>query len=274
MISIIIPSRSAVALAAISENIATTIGVPFEIIDYDNTKDGFGICKIYNLCAQKAQFDNLVFCHDDIVFHTAHWGEKLVDILKNNTIGLVGITGATYKSKYPAPWVSIPTQYYRSNLYKGHTAKEIPHDKIYEEVAVIDGCFISMRKTVWKQFKFNETQLHGFHMYDIDISVRVGKEFDIVVARSFEIEHLSDGVFNHVWYKESLHYHKNNESLFPGIMGAEEPDQKCFDGHALKALIFRSRILKMKRTERLRYIFDLLQIYPKLFAFGMLKTLR
>ena len=37
MISIIIPSRSSVALAAISNNIAHTINIPFEIIDYDFT---------------------------------------------------------------------------------------------------------------------------------------------------------------------------------------------------------------------------------------------
>ena len=273
MISIIIPSRSPVALDTISKNIGKTIGVPFEIITHDNTNDGFGICKIYNMCAQKAQFENLVFCHDDIVFHTDNWGKELLSLLNYKTIGLVGIVGATYKSKHPAPWVSIPAKYYKSNLYKRDTGIKIEQNKMYEEVAVVDGCFISMRKHIWEQFKFNDKELNGFHIYDIDMSLRIGKKYGIVVAKSFEIEHLSEGVFNDVWYRESLQYHRNNEALFPAKTTVEESNDKYFDGYALKALIFRSRKLKMKRTERIKYIFNLLKCCPDLFSFKMLKTL-
>ncbi|WP_159022668.1 glycosyltransferase [Formosa sp. L2A11] len=273
MISIIIPSRSAEALKSISQNIAKTIGVPFEIIDYNNSDNGFGICKIYNLCAQKAKYENLVFCHDDIIFHSSNWGYSLLEVLNISKIGLIGVCGATYKSKYPAPWVSIPKGYYRSNLFEKNSKQVVDEQADFEKVAVVDGCFLSMRKEIWNEFKFNETELKGFHIYDIDISVRIGKKYDVVVEKSFEIEHLSEGVFNHVWYGDSFIYHKNNKELFPAKSDGGS-DEKYLDGYALKSLILRSPKLKMKRAERLAYLLSLLKSYPNQFSLRLLKTLK
>ncbi len=49
MISIIICSRDADYLRKVSENVAATIGVPYEIQAIDNSKGAYGICEAYNL---------------------------------------------------------------------------------------------------------------------------------------------------------------------------------------------------------------------------------
>ncbi|WP_053990074.1 glycosyltransferase [Mangrovimonas sp. TPBH4] len=273
MISIIIPSRNPKALSAISANIKGTIGVPYEIISYDNTRDGYGICKIYNLCAEKAQYENLVFCHDDIVFHTDDWGQSLMNLLQLKQIGLVGVCGATYKSKYPAPWVSIPKSYYCSSLFKTGGERLDIGQESFEKVAVVDGCFLSMRKDIWKAFEFNETELQGFHIYDIDISLQIGKNYDVVVERMFEIEHLSEGVFDQVWYMDSDTYHKKNRALLP-VSTSENFDFNYLDGYALKSLIGRSVNLKLKRSKRISLLVQLIKNYPTHFNLRMLKILR
>mgnify|MGYP005821286413 CR=1 FL=1 len=268
MISIIIPSRSAVALAAISENIAKTIGVPFEIIDYDNTEDGFGICKIYNLCAQKAQFDTLVFCHDDLLFESENWGVHLCKILGDKNVGLVGVAGATFKSKYPAPWVAVPQEFYRCQL----TNKFPLNAKDYEEVAVLDGCFIAMRAEVWREFLWNENQLKGFHLYDIDMSTRVFANYKLVVARTFKLKHLSAGKFDTNWYQESKAYFDKNSKLFPTQV--DKIDRKYInylDAYALKSLIFRRDTIKLSNFEVLNYISKIFSKYPKILNKGFLR---
>ncbi|WP_434037645.1 glycosyltransferase [Formosa sp. 4Alg 33] len=270
MISIIIPSRSSVALEAITNNISATIGVPFEIIDYDNSKDGYGICKIYNLCAVKAKYDYLVFCHDDIVFHTQDWGQLFVNHLKQEFVGLVGITGATFKSKYPAPWVSIPKNYYRSNLYSSKENIRVKKESNSDEVAVVDGCFLGMRKGVWEQFNFNEDTLKGFHIYDIDISIRILRKYKVIVLNDILIEHKSDGVFNYNWYEESEKYHKHNQNLLPAQVESVK-NVETLNGFALKSLVMRSKGLKLSFQKKANLLFLLLTNHPKMFTPKMLR---
>ncbi|SDB65003.1 Glycosyltransferase like family protein [Flavobacteriaceae bacterium MAR_2010_188] len=270
MISIIIPSRNALALNRISENISKTIGVPFEIIDYDNTDDGFGICKIYNVCAAKAICSYLVFCHDDIEFCSHDWGKVLLKILGETTIGIVGVTGATFKSKYPAPWVSIPQKHYRCQLTNNFPDNESD----YEEVAVLDGCFMAMRKQVWEEFKWNDRQIPDFHLYDIDISERVFRNYRLVVAKNLSVNHRSEGNFDEIWFKQSKNYFEINSNKFPITVERMSPKYEDYlNAYSIKSLLFRRGRINLSIFEVLTYSIQILINYPKIFSFGLLKNI-
>ncbi|MCE5282251.1 MAG: glycosyltransferase family protein, partial [Deltaproteobacteria bacterium] len=78
MISIIICSRDSGALKEVSGNIEETIGVPYEIIAIDNSRNQYSIFDAYNLGAEQSTFDHLCFMHEDILYHTPHWGSAVI----------------------------------------------------------------------------------------------------------------------------------------------------------------------------------------------------
>lgn len=57
MYSIICCSVKPEAAEALRRNVAETIGVPFEFIVFDNREKGYGLCRVYNLCAARARYD-------------------------------------------------------------------------------------------------------------------------------------------------------------------------------------------------------------------------
>ena len=64
MISVIICSVKPSQVSRLEKNIAETIGnVEYEVIAFDNRNTHYGLCEIYNLCAEKSRYDNLCFAH-------------------------------------------------------------------------------------------------------------------------------------------------------------------------------------------------------------------
>lgn len=215
MISIIICSINPCFLIELKENIEKTIKSPYEILEYDNRVFGKNICDVYNLQASKAKYDILCFLHEDVVFHTIGWGKCLVELLKIDTIGLVGISGSVYKSKFPATWSACHNSFYRShsiqhfnNQDKPVVTNINPNNDVYSEVAAIDGVFMATRKDIFNKFKFDSSYLKGFHGYDIDYSLQVGQHYQVVVSYEILLEHLSEGVLSNEWLKYSLQLHR------------------------------------------------------------------
>jgi len=77
MISIIICSVNTAFLEQVNKNITATIGVPYELLAWDNRDAKKGICEVYNWMASKAQYAYLCFVHEDILFETENWGQHL-----------------------------------------------------------------------------------------------------------------------------------------------------------------------------------------------------
>jgi hypothetical protein len=206
MISIIVCSINPILLYQLSKNIKQTIGVDYEIIAFDNTLKNWGICKVYNYSAEKAKYDNLVFCHEDILFHINNWGQKLLNHLSDKKIGLVGIAGGTYKSKYNSSWwTSSPYDYLqRKNILQKINSESVldfcnPYNENISEVVAIDGVFMACRKEVWLNNKFDEIDFPKFHFYDLDFSFQILQKSKVIVVYDILIEHLSYGSYNKEW---------------------------------------------------------------------------
>ena len=230
MISIIICTIKPELLSQLSRNIAETIGCPYEIIAMDNSLDNKPLCKVYNYGASRAKYEYLVFVHEDVLFKTENWGQPLSDLLKEQETGLIGVSGAIYKSAIPSPWSAIPSEYYRTNSIQRRLSSgcfdisiiKDTADSDKSQVVVLDGCFLAMRKEVWNDFRFNEEVLKGFHFYDMDISLRVGSKFKLYVQHRFVIEHLSEGSIDKLWLKEALLVKKYFMKILPAKIGCLE----------------------------------------------------
>ena len=104
MLSIIICTRNLAALAAVSQSVAATVGVEYEIVAVDNSAGHYSICAAYNEGAGRARYELLCFMHEDIRFHTIGWGSTVAEILADATVGVLGVTGGMYQLSAPAAW--------------------------------------------------------------------------------------------------------------------------------------------------------------------------
>ena len=165
MISVIISSVKPDYLKKVSDNIENTIGVPYELITFANGSGEKGLCEIYNIGIDKAQYDMLSFMHEDIEIKTVDWGRKVMKIFKENPdLGLLGVAGSAYKTISPSGWNGADTYSENFNLIQSFklSDKQPVHyhvnrsQKELAEVACVDGVWLCTPKKVAAEIKFDQ----------------------------------------------------------------------------------------------------------------------
>ena len=225
MISIIISSRNHELLEKVSLNIQQTIGVPYEIIGIQNENGQFGICKAYNDGAKQARYDIFCFMHEDILFETQSWGDKVVRHLNDKGVGLIGNAGGDPKGKVPA---INDVNVYKGEAYvilhsngKDHPAELIsktsyPEDhSVIKRVACIDGMWMCTRRDVFNQFNFDEKTYKGFHAYDIDFSLQVLSRYRVCVVFDILMHHYSAGNFGKEYIEHKIKLNRKWRKTLP-----------------------------------------------------------
>ena len=215
MISVIISSYNDAFFDSAEQNIKATIGKTHEIIRIKNP-GLYSLSEAYNKGASRAKFQILCFVHEDVLFHTFNWGQNLINHFKLvDDLGLIGLIGNVYKSSKPTSW---NTQNKDKN--KGYclmrftngvaTNRLIRIVDNLEFVKVVDGVFLATPKSVWAQNRFDES-IRGFHLYDIDFSLRISVKHKVAVANDILLEHFSFGNFDEDWVKASIEYHSRRD---------------------------------------------------------------
>jgi hypothetical protein len=271
MISIIICSVSQEMLANVSLNIEKTIGVPYEIIAFDNSLGKKGICEVYNDGAKKAKFEVLCFMHEDIEYQTNDWGNIVFDIFtKIEKIGVLGVVGSSYKASTPSGWgaegfegETTFSNYIQSYKRKNADTELIHHNpgkKDLARVACVDGMWICTTKSIVMKKPFDEKLLKGFHCYDIDFCLNVGQDLDVLVTFDILMRHFSEGSFDEHWLSDTLNVHEKWSSILPKITSeVSKLQQDTIEKRAFKGLI--KHFLKENFT--LKKIHDTLWSYRK-----------
>ena len=151
MLSIIICSIKENLFQLVSQNIEETIGaISYEIIRINNLKEQLPITQAYNKGAAKAQYNNLLFVHEDVAFQTQNWGEILCSVLKLNNIGVVGLAGSIKKFKQPIGYYSgIPQYDYIQVRSEKHPTVNAKSSKNLIPIRVLDGVFLASTRDVW-----------------------------------------------------------------------------------------------------------------------------
>ena len=222
MISVIVCSANSVLLEKLRSNIEATIGCEYEILAFDNREIKKGISTVYNEQAAKATHQILCFLHEDVIIHSREWGAGLQKLLSLESVGLVGISGAVYKSRYPGSWATCHPSLYRTNSIQ-HFKNESrpintninPDNATAAQVAVMDGVFMATLRDIFDQYKFDEKILKGFHGYDIDYSLQVGQRYKVLINYDLLLEHLSEGALNQDWLCSTLLIHKKWNKTLP-----------------------------------------------------------
>lgn len=209
MLSIIVSSYQTEYFAQFSYNVKETIGDNFEyeIIQQWNPAI-MGICEAYNKGAEQAQYDNLLFVHEDVIFETNNWGTILIDCLKDETTGCIGVAGANYIPNTPTPWWVIGN-YKDSHLAHFNKKTNKRYDYTFSSdhgilpSKILDGVFLACRKEIWKQIKFNE-ELKGFHGYDINFSLAASQIKQNYILNTINIVHFSHGSLSKDWLTDVI----------------------------------------------------------------------
>lgn len=210
MLSIIVSSYQKDYFNQFSENVLATIGENFvyEIVQIWNPGT-MGICEAYNKGAEQAQYNNLLFVHEDVLFETEDWGKILCNYLREDKTGCIGIAGANYVPYTPSPWWIIESyrfshlSHYNANTKKRFDYTFTTNNTGLQKCKLLDGVFIACRKDVWGKVKFNQT-LKGFHGYDILFSLVVSKNYQNFVTNQILLVHYSAGSLTKEWLKNVI----------------------------------------------------------------------
>jgi len=227
VISIIISSYREDYFSALEKNIEKTIGVAYEIVKVDNAGK-MGICEAYNTGANKARYPYLCFIHEDVQFITGNWGINLIDhFMSDMKVGVIGLAGSICKCKMVSSWWQQEvsgTEPKRTNYlqyYPGTQKSELkylnPLGETRSAVATLDGVFLAARKEVWKEIRFDQELLKGFHAYDMDFTLRAGERYTNYVVYDILLEHYSEGVADKDWFIQNFLVHRKNARILPVI---------------------------------------------------------
>ena len=222
MLSIIVCSRNKNLPKDFVDNILNTVGVVYEIISIDNSENQYSIFSAYNIGFAKSKYPYICFVHEDVFFHTANWGEKVIAHLQNPNTGIIGLAGAGIVTRVPASWSSLLSlseniiQSDRSGKKETEIFRlPLNYNKSVRSVILLDGVFMCMRRELMEKIRFDET-LNGFHGYDFDISIQsTVKGYVNNVIYDIVLEHFSRGKTDKLYYKNLITVFKKWESYLP-----------------------------------------------------------
>jgi GT2 family glycosyltransferase len=207
MISIIICSSEPVINKKLTRNIEQTIGCIYELIVISNQNNRYSIFEAYNIGLDKSKFDFCCFMHQDILFHTTDWGQKVLNHFENNQIGLIGVAGIKVVTQIPSLWSDRSINNV-VNIIQSDKKCQIPTQNNFSEfigsdeshpVICLDGVWFCLNKSILPGLSFDE-KYKGFHFYDMDICMQAqtaGKEVHVI--HNVIIEHFSWGSLNKEW---------------------------------------------------------------------------
>lgn len=234
MYSIICCSVNSELAASLKQNIAETIGTPFEFIAFDNRQAGYGICKVYNQCAKQARYDLLCFVHEDVRFLTQGWGRLLAPKLSEAQCGVVGFAGSMVKLQQLTGWntcrKALRTHYVQYMKGRKHKHNVNPDGNDFSPVVTLDGLCLITRREVWEETPFDENTFQGFHCYDLDFSLAACLNHMNYVCHTVLVEHFSEGSFSLSWLEELKRLHGKWSNRLPMYASsADERDKKYYE---------------------------------------------
>ncbi len=276
MISIITCSRAKDISTELRKNIVQTIGIEHEIIVFDNSANKHSIFQAYNIGASRAKYEILCFVHDDLFYMTQDWGKKLLKHFEDSEIGLIGVAGARFKSKYNSGW-GCSHKRLRANVQETSpdgTIKKMyfnPNNTQLEDVVCIDGIFMATRKAVWDENHFDEITFSGFHCYDLDFSFQVKRKHKVCVCFDINVNHHANASYNSKWLTASKILHNKWQNSLPMSVDAISNEEIKYEDWYVNKTYCNTSIESNERMQALGFYANCLKILP--FKFNNLVTL-
>lgn len=272
MISIVIVSVDVGARTKLEQSICATIGIEYEIIIVDNRDGKLNIFEAYNVGAERSKYPFICFAHEDIAFCRQNWGNEIIEILNNSTIGLLGVIGSNFYPRVPIRWSHVPKVFYRGTFIQvypdGHENKCDIRDDVgvaTSEVVTVDGCFMATRKQIWEKFKFDENAYSSFHFYDRDYSmqIKILSKLKVVVAHNVLIKHFSLGSADSKWYHSSIIFFNKWKNKLPiSVLPHNQKNNKTIIAEAAFRYVYSLMKIRIRSSFLLKFLFLCFKLDP------------
>lgn len=246
MLSIIVCSTNKELKNIFVNNIDKTIGIEYELISIDNSDNSYSLCTAYNIGLTKSKYPYLCFIHEDVLFHTNNWGEKIINHLQANNTGILGLAGGDLVTRIPISWSRLMPSI--NIIQSDKTGKKKTQRMKYPEnynyskrsVILLDGVMLSMRRDLMMKIEFDEN-LKGFHGYDLDISIQSTiNGYTNYVVYDIDLEHFSRGKTNAVYYQNIIYIFRKWQLFLPivgkSITNKEREEINSFEENGLREL--------------------------------------
>lgn len=256
-ISIVVCTRDTDLFSAFVTNVRETVGTSFEVIDIDNSHNDYSIFEAYNEGVRRSVAPIICFAHEDIRFHTAGWGKRVLQHFSDPDTGMIGVAGGNGYPDAPAPWWNnafgnehlvnlvqhwkraTPRQHYNEPMGDGDNITRTlnnPRGALSERAVVVDGLWFCIRAALFGRIRFDEQTFNGFHCYDMDISLQVHGISDLRVVFDILIEHLSEGNASRAYYEACITLHQKWTQQLP-ISYVCGNNSNCLSTYSYKALL-------------------------------------
>ncbi|GHV56399.1 hypothetical protein FACS1894182_02850 [Bacteroidia bacterium] len=250
------------------ENISKTIGVNYEAFVFDNRELNWGICKVYNQCAEKANSPIVCFMHEDVSIETKNWGKIIIDFIeKTPDCGIVGFAGGLEVEKnfiwwwYGAKRMNVNDEltdkkdaYWKFN-YKNHHYIN-PQNEACAQVLCVDGIFQLVKKTVWSEIKYDEKSYNGFHFYDVDFSLAVAQKYKNYVLLNMDVFHDSSGSIDKEYIKNMFIFQNKWNKKLPCYLDSSfnKPSKSKIIRSELRQMIEICELCKKNRIKTGKFL--------------------
>ncbi|MDR0304600.1 MAG: glycosyltransferase family protein [Chitinispirillales bacterium] len=271
MISIIICSINPSRCEKTLKNFSETIGVEYEVIVFKNRQENWGICKVYNHCAEKAKYPYLCFVHEDVFIETKDWGKKIIEFIeKTSDCGVIGFAGGLQAQKNLSSFGGVGES--RVNVYDSHNGDTNAYSKVnykyhryanpqkesVSKVLCVDGLFQFVKKQIWEKIRYDENTFTGFHFYDVDFSLAVSELYDNYVILNFDVFHDSSGNMREEYIKFMFSFQEKWKKKLPkNLTVASELKKLRAELHEISTII---DICKVANFDMIKYFKQILKI--------------
>jgi predicted O-linked N-acetylglucosamine transferase (SPINDLY family) len=176
-------------------------GFALEIV---GVHDARSLAEGYNRAAARATGDILLFSHDDIELMTPDFAVRLAAHLER--YDGVGAAGA---SQVAGPrWTDAGPRATHGHILHpplaGGTGVLLMawgfQRPVCEDIRLLDGAFIAVRRHVWESVRFDPDRYDGFHLYDLDFTSRASAAgARLAVPADLLVFHASKGRYGEAW---------------------------------------------------------------------------
>ena len=200
------------------EHLKKTVGPKnVEIIEVVNNGEK-SLTKVYNEILNQAKNDIVVLCHDDLIFETKGWGNKIIKHFTKTNYGILGVAGTTNMPSSGMWWenrrkmVGVVNHEHLGKKWESKYSTSLGND--IEEVVVVDGLFMAIHKQRIKSDFIED--FDNFHFYDISFcfenymaGVHIGVLYNI------KITHSSIGQTNDAWEENKIKFAEKYSDNLP-----------------------------------------------------------
>ncbi len=259
MISIIVCSIKPGQCRQMLDTVQATIDIAFETIVFDNREKNWGLCKVYNYCAEQAKYPYLCFVHEDISIKTAGWGQRMIDFAgQTPDCGAIGIAGGRQVTRNFKGWANGRYHYFeRDRKTKEFVFYEKnPEKEQFSRVLTLDGVFLFVQKKIWKEVPFDEKNFPAFHLYDADFTFSVAQHYKNYACLTEDIYHFSGGNVNRTYcdglyafqkkWKKRLPQYLDRKNLLQRIKSEYGNAWVVYQLYKKHAIPFKQRISRLR----------------------------